>query len=127
ILGANMKNFKILAVLILAAVMYVGVSAQVSVNIRLRLSYISGLSSPVLLTNAKDGTRRMFIVERGGVIKVVQPGSTTPTNFMTITTRVLSGGERGLLGLAFHPDFENNNFFFVNYTRQTDGATVVSR
>ena len=46
---------------------------------------------------------------------------------MNITTRVLSGGERGLLGLAFHPDFENNHYFFVNYTRQTDGATVIAR
>lgn len=94
---------------------------------RLQQDFITGLSSPVLLTNAKDGTRRMFIVERGGVIRVVQPGSNTPTVFMNITTRVLSGGERGLLGLTFHPDFETNGYFFVNYTRIGDGATVVSR
>lgn len=94
---------------------------------RLQQNYITGLASPVLLTNAKDGTRRLFIVERGGVIKVVEPGSNSPTIFMNITTRVLSGGERGLLGLTFHPEFETNGYFFVNYTRQTDGATVVSR
>ena len=84
-------------------------------------------SSPALLTHAGDGTCRTFVVERGGIIKVAPPGSTTYSIFMNITTRVLSGGERGLLGLAFHPDFENNGYFFVNYTRQTDGATVVSR
>ena len=95
---------------------------------RYKQNYISGLATnPVLLTNAGDGTRRLFVVEQGGIIKVVQPGSTMPTEFMNITTRVLCCGERGLLGLAFHPDFENNHYFFVNYTRQTDGATIVSR
>ena len=57
----------------------------------------------------------------------MQPGSTTPTVFMDIDARVLSGGERGLLGLAFHPDFKNNHFFFVYYNRETDGQTLVSR
>ena len=89
--------------------------------------YVSGLTSPLLATNAKDGSRRLFIVQQGGIIKVVQPGSNTATDFMNITPRVLSGGERGLLGLAFHPQFATNGYFFVNYTRQTDGATVISR
>ncbi|HSI88318.1 MAG TPA: PQQ-dependent sugar dehydrogenase [Pyrinomonadaceae bacterium] len=102
-------------------------TAQTPIPIRLQLNYITGLSSPVLLTHAKDGSGRKFILERGGVIKVVQPGSTTPTIFVNITARVLSGGERGLLGLAFHPNFATNSYFFVNYTRQTDGATIVSR
>ncbi len=88
--------------------------------------FLTGLSSPVFLTNAKDGSNRLFIVEQGGVIKVVQPGSTTPTVFLDITARVLSGGEQGLLGLAFHPLYESNRRFFVNYTRQTDGATVIA-
>lgn len=88
--------------------------------------FLSGLSSPLYLTNAKDGTNRLFIVEQGGIIKVLQPGSTTPTIFLNITSRVLSGGERGLLGLAFHPQYETNRRFFVNYTRQTDGATVIA-
>ncbi len=103
------------------------VSAQTAPpTVRLQ-PYITGLSSPVFVTNAKDGSRRMFIVQQGGIIKVVQPGSTTATDFMNITTRVLSGGERGLLGLAFHPQFAMNGYFFVNYTRQTDGATIVAR
>src|SRR2546430_652765 len=87
---------------------------------------VSGLSNPVFVTNAKDGSNRLFILEQGGIIKVLQPGSTTPTVFLDITTKVLSGGEQGLLGLAFHPQYQTNRRFFVNYTRQTDGATVIA-
>jgi hypothetical protein len=87
--------------------------------------YVSGLSSPVLLTNAHDGTNRRFIVEQTGHIQVVAPGSTTTTLFLDLTSRVLYGGERGLLGLAFHPQYATDRRFYVNYTRQPDGATVV--
>ena len=86
----------------------------------------TGLSSPLFVTNAHDGSNRLFIVERGGVIKVLQPGSSTPTTFLNITPTVLSGNERGLLGLAFHPQYQINRRFFVNYTRQTDGALQVA-
>jgi len=88
--------------------------------------FLVGLQQPVFLTHAGDGSDRKFIVEQGGRILVVQPGSTTPTVFLDIRSRVLSGGERGLLGLAFHPQYAANGRFFVNYTRQTDGATVVA-
>ncbi|MEJ7700398.1 MAG: PQQ-dependent sugar dehydrogenase [Pyrinomonadaceae bacterium] len=57
------------------------------------------------------------MVQQGGIIKVVQPGSTTPTDFLNISSRISTGGERGLLGLAFHPQYENNRRFFVYYTR----------
>ena len=88
--------------------------------------FLSGLTSPVYITGAGDGSDRLFVVEQIGRIKVVQPGSTITAVFLDIRSRVLSGGERGLLGLAFHPNFENNRRFFVNYTRQTDGATVIA-
>jgi glucose/arabinose dehydrogenase len=87
---------------------------------------LTGLSSPVYVTSARDGTNRLFIVEQGGRVLVRQPLAATPTVFLDITSRVLSGGERGLLGLAFHPDYATNRRFLVNYTRQTDGATVVA-
>ena len=87
---------------------------------------VSGLSSPVYVTNAHDGSRRLFIVEQGGRIKVLQPGSTAPEVFLNIASKVLSGGEQGLLGLAFHPQFSTNRRFFVNYTRRPDGATVIA-
>jgi hypothetical protein len=86
----------------------------------------SNLSSPLYLTHAHDGSNRRFILEQPGRIRVLQPGSSTPTLFLDISSRVLSGGERGLLGLAFHPQFAANGRFFVNYTRRPDGATVVA-
>jgi len=96
-----------------------------AVTIQLQ-SVLVGLSSPVYVTNAHDNSDRLFIVEQAGIIKVLQHGATSPTVFLNITTRVLSGGERGMLGLAFHPQFSTNRRFFVCYTRQTDGAIVVA-
>lgn len=87
---------------------------------------ITGFSSPVYLTNAHDGTNRLFIVEQVGRIKVVQSASSVPTVFLNITTKVLSGGERGLLGLAFHRQYASNGRFIVYYTRQTDGAITIA-
>jgi len=90
---------------------------------------LTGLDSPLYITSARDGSNRLFIVERPGRIKVLQPGARTPTIFLDIVSRVLSGGgnsERGLLGLAFHPQFKSNHRFFVNYTRRPDGATVIA-
>jgi glucose/arabinose dehydrogenase len=90
-------------------------------------SFATGFSSPVAIVNAGDD--RLFVVQRGGAIRIVQPnGTVLPTNFLTLTSStVLSGGERGLLGLAFHPNYVNNGFFYVNYTRAGDGATVIAR
>jgi glucose/arabinose dehydrogenase len=87
---------------------------------------VSGLSAPLFVTNAHDGTNRLFILEQGGVIKVFRPGIGTPTVFLDIRPKVLSGGERGLLGLAFHPQYPANPRFYVDYTRAGDGATVIA-
>ena len=88
---------------------------------------LEGLSTPVYITNAHDGTNRLFVVEQGGRIQVLASGATVPTLFLDISSKVrFDGGERGLLGLAFHPQFATNSRFFVNYTRQTDGATVIA-
>ena len=89
-------------------------------------SLLTGLSSPVYVTHSRDGTNRLFIVEQPGRIKVLQPGATSPTVFLNITAKVLFGGEQGLLGLAFHPNYAVNRRFFVNYTRLTDGDTVIA-
>jgi glucose/arabinose dehydrogenase len=84
-------------------------------------------ASPIFLTHAGDGTGRLFIVEQGGAVKVLQPGSSSPTLFLRIPdSRLLAGGERGLLGLAFHPSFSSNRRFFVYYTKQPSGASVVA-
>ncbi len=87
---------------------------------------VSGLSSPVFVTNAGDGSNRLFIVEQGGTVRVLQPGSTTPTLFLDIHTKVVAGGEQGLLGLAFHPEYSTNGRFFVYYTRIADGTIVIA-
>jgi len=87
---------------------------------------VANLASPVFVTHAGDGSGRLFIVEQAGVIKVLQPGAATPSIFLDIRNSVLSGGERGLLGLAFHPGFKTNRRFFVDYTRSPDGATVIA-
>jgi glucose/arabinose dehydrogenase len=75
----------------------------------------SGLSSPLYLT-APTGDPRLFIVEQAGRIRIVQAGQLLARPFLDITDRVASGGEEGLLGLAFHPSYANNGYFFVNYT-----------
>lgn len=87
----------------------------------------AGISSPTDIQNARDGSGRLFLVQQAGQIKVLKNGAVLPTPFLNISSAVLSGGERGLLGLAFHPDNRNNGYFYVNYTRQPDGATVVAR
>jgi glucose/arabinose dehydrogenase len=89
-------------------------------------SILTGLSNPLYVTHAHDGTNRLFILEQAGRIRVVQPGASTSTVFLDIVSNVLSGGERGLLGLAFHPQYSINGRFFVYYTRQNDGALTVS-
>jgi len=87
---------------------------------------VSGLSSPLFVGHAGDGSNRLFIVEQAGTIRVLQPGSSTPTLFLDIHTKVVAGGEQGLLGLAFHPQYSSNGRFFVNYTQAGDGATVIA-
>ena len=85
-----------------------------------------GLENPLFLTQAGDGSGRLFVVEQPGRIRVLEGRVLLPASFLDITKQVLSGGERGLLGLAFHPDYRRNGRFFVNYTRKPDGATVLA-
>ena len=86
---------------------------------------MDGLSSPVDVTSARDGSGRLFVVEQEGRIRIVKDGKSAATPFLDITDRIASGGERGLLGLAFHPNFPKDPRFFVDYTDH-DGNTVVS-
>jgi glucose/arabinose dehydrogenase len=88
-------------------------------------SVITGLSQPVDIVNAGDGTNRIFVVEQGGVIKVYNSSFTSLGTFLTVTG-INTGGEEGLLSMAFHPNYENNNFFWVYYTNSS-GNLEVSR
>lgn len=84
---------------------------------------------PVDIQSANDGTNRLFIVSQQGKIYVIENKSniTTAKVFLDITEKVLYGGEQGLLGLAFHPDFKNNGYFFVDYTTRNPRRTIISR
>ena len=86
----------------------------------------SGFDSPVLLTNARDGSGRLFVVEQTGKIKVVKNGYVLPTPFLDVSSEISRGSEQGLLGLAFHPNFKANGLFYVNFTR-ANGDTVINR
>ena len=87
---------------------------------------VDGLSSPLFLT-APESDDRLFVVERGGRIVVIQNGAALPTPFLDIGSLVTAGGEQGLLGLAFHPDYASNGYFFVDYTDAAGGDTQVVR
>ena len=88
-------------------------------------SFGTGFSSPVEIAHAGDS--RLFVVEQTGRIKILNTnGSVNATPFLNISTIISNGGERGLLGLAFHPNYSSNGYFFVNYTN-TSGNTVISR
>ena len=78
--------------------------------------FLAGLSNPVHLTHAGDGSGRLFVVEQGGKIKVVKNGQIGATPFLDLSSVVVAGDEQGLLSLAFHPKFETNGRFFVYFT-----------
>jgi glucose/arabinose dehydrogenase len=89
--------------------------------------YVANLSSPVGLVNAGDGSGRMFVIEQGGTIRIIKNGAVQPGNFLDIHTRVSQdGGERGLLSMAFPPNYLRRGYFFVYYTRP-DGNNQISR
>ena len=118
-----MKSVFLLLLFAFSAVLMV-VRAQPQLELEL---FASGLESPIGLVNAGD--ERLFVVEQRGQVQVLdETGTVAETPFIDLSDVVSqSGFETGLLGLAFHPDYNENGYFYVNYTRATDGSTVVSR
>ncbi|MEY4672907.1 MAG: hypothetical protein RL148_691 [Planctomycetota bacterium] len=114
------------AIASLAALLALGTGAIGQTALKTQL-VVSGLTSPLYLTSPRGDMNRLFIVERGGAIKIVKDGALLATPFLNLAGTIVSGGERGLLGLAFHPNYAQNGYFFVNYTRSGDGATMVVR
>ncbi len=86
-------------------------------------------SAAVYLTHSGDATNRIFVVQQGGLIRVFPNDSTTSaiSTFLNVTDKISVASERGLLGLAFHPNYSSNRYFFIYYTRIGDGAMIVSR
>jgi glucose/arabinose dehydrogenase len=92
----------------------------------IRLEQVGGqFRNPVYLSTPA-GDPRLFVVEQAGRIRVVKNGLAVPAPFLDIAERVKSGGEQGLLSVAFHPQYRNNGYFFVNFTDR-DGDTRVER
>jgi glucose/arabinose dehydrogenase len=112
-----MKNILLLGMTMLS---FFGYSQIISLT-----QFASGFTDPVEITHAGDS--RLFVVQQGGLIKIVNAnGTTNATPFLNLSSIISTGGERGLLGLAFHPNYATNGLFFVNYTN-TAGNTVIAR
>lgn len=88
-----------------------------------------GFSQPTAITHAGDSSGRLFVLEQGGAIRIVRNGAVSPTPFLNISSLVTpTGGEQGLLGLAFPPGFAARGTFYVNYTNRTGiGNTAIAR
>ena len=96
-----------------------------SVNFKL-VEVVTGLSGgPLQIVDPDDGSRRMFIVEKAGLIFIYVDDQVLPAPFLDISGLISQGSEQGLLGLAFHPDFKNNGEFFVDYTDVNGDTNVV--
>jgi glucose/arabinose dehydrogenase len=122
-LRPRIVSLLVLVVMLLSLV----VPATTAAAFKISLARItSGLSSPTQITNAGDGTGRLFVVEKRGTIRVIDRGVLKAGYFMDIRSIVSETGERGLLGLAFHPDFKTNRQLFVYYTNN-GGDIVLSR
>lgn len=82
---------------------------------------VNGLNAPVDMAQPNDGTGRFFVVELAGVIRAVQNGNVLATPLLDITSKVTTGGEMGLLGIALDPGFAQSGRFFVHYDRTVNG------
>ena len=89
-----------------------GLPAEVSLR---AVEVASGFSDPLYLT-APPGDDRLFVVEQAGRVRIIEDGAVLPQPFLDIRARVSSGGERGLLSIAFHPRYATNGYLYANYT-----------
>ena len=90
-----------------------------------KLTRIGTFDAPVYVTQPPGERRRLFVVEQGGRIVVVRDGRVLRTPFLDISSRVVSGGEQGLLGLAFAPDYASSGRFYVDYTDRNGDTRIV--
>ena len=117
----------LLALATLVAATATGVSFAAG-NASPRLAVVArGLSSPVDAVQAPGEPGRVYVVEQGGLIRVVERGRVRPAPFLDVRSLVVAGGEQGLLGLAFSPRYARDKTFYVNYTASPDGSTRVVR
>ena len=100
-------------------------SASALTSLKLQ-TVTKNLSAPILLTAPPGDAGRLFVVEQGGTIKILERTSGTELGTFLTITGITSGGERGLLGLAFDPQYDSNGRFYVHYT-DTTGTIIIAR
>ena len=132
----NKKTWIIIGVIVIITAGF-GIFLFVSIPNLLSISYTYDLktafpnlsfTNPVGLYDPNDGTNRLFVVQQNGLIKVFENNEnvTNASTFLDISSEITFGGERGLLGLAFHPNYTSNGIFYVDYTNNS-GDTIISR
>jgi glucose/arabinose dehydrogenase len=110
-----------------AVVCVTGLLSGTSVFAQLRpISYVSGLSSPVAFVQDPADPAIQYVVQQGGRIRLIQNGALQATPFLDLTTAIVSGGERGLLGMALPANYATSGRFYVNFTNPA-GHTVIAR
>lgn len=101
-----------------------GGSSPTPVEVRLE-PVVMGLEQPLGIVNAGDGSGRLFVLEKGGKVRILQDGELAAEPFLDISDKVTTNSERGLLGLAFAPNYADTGLFYVDYT-DLNGDTVVA-
>ena len=120
------RRWLAIAALCLAA----SLSLDTSASAQPALSFqpvVSGLASPLGIVNAHDGSNRLFILEKGGLIRIYNGTQILATPFLDLSAKILTDSERGLLGLAFDANYLSNGLFYVYYTSKPSGAITISR
>ena len=115
-----------LVVAALCGAVVVGSSLAASPSLRL-VQVARGFDTPVFVTQAPGEPGRLYVLEQSGRIRVVERGRIRATPFLDVRGLIVAGGEQGLLGLAFPPDYARTRMFYVHYSTRPDGDTVVAR
>ena len=119
-------RFLVLAFLALSALLAPGTSfAEGRTGLAVEV-VARGLTAPLYVT-APPNDVRLFVVEQNGRVLIIEDGRVRERPFLDVSARLRFGGERGLLSLAFHPNYARNGYFFVNYSEKVNGATRIER
>jgi glucose/arabinose dehydrogenase len=110
----------------IAALEFAGIVSAAPAAIELTLLE-RGLVVPTTIATAGDGTGRLFIAEKAGTVRIFDGDELLAADFLDIQSLVATVSEQGLIGLAFHPDYQTNGFFYVHYSRLSDGDSVIAR
>src|SRR3954466_2527434 len=113
---------KVLVVLFAMLGLTIAAPVQAAPKIHLE-EFVRKFDNPVYLTS--DGTDRLFVIEQPGRIRIIRDGAIVAKPFLDIRKEVDFGGEKGLLGLAFHPDFAKNGLFYVDFTADRPNLQTV--